>query len=267
MTSKITRGLEILRQQGLRDFIQEFRRYISNVSVIEELWIRIKRNQTFLIRSTSAKFKMKNSKMKELNEWRYESEYEVLDDFLNEVQDQDVIFDVGANTGLYTCFAAVKNQSVNVVAFEPYQPNVEVLKKNIKLNSVENVRIIDTALSNTNGTAKFEVPGYDMPGYGTGSISDNIEDTKTVNIQTSTGDDLIEEGLQQPNVLKIDVEGAEERVLEGLLNTMAEESCRLVYCEVHDDSGESVDTFLTDCGFKTKKLSKRGNQHFIKAFK
>jgi FkbM family methyltransferase len=64
-------------------------------------------------------------------------------------------------------------------------------------------------------------------GYGTGRIG---EGTKTV--ETVRGDSIISrEGLESPDVVKIDVEGAEGLVIAGMSNSLSR--CRRIYCEIH----------------------------------
>jgi hypothetical protein len=95
-----------------------------------------------------------------------------------------------------------------------------------------------------------------------------------------TGDSLVQkESVPEPTVMKIDVEGAEVRVLRGLEATLRNSECRLIFCEVHfpmkdgirspedygDDPYEVYD-ILRDHGFSITQLDPEGNrygEHFI----
>jgi len=72
---------------------------------------------------------------------RFETERRELTDFLSDIAPDDVVYDIGANTSLYTLFAAHRCPQGNVIAFEPYPPNVALLKQDISRNELENVKI------------------------------------------------------------------------------------------------------------------------------
>jgi len=81
---------------------------------------------------------------------RWQSERERLTDILEDLCAEDIFYDIGANTGLYTCFAA--KHCSHVVAFEPHLQNLVELRQNISRNG-GNVMVMDIALSDTAGTA------------------------------------------------------------------------------------------------------------------
>src|SRR5579862_3545884 len=73
----------------------------------------------------------------------------------------DVLFDVGANAGLYTRFAVQCFQASRVIAFEPVPENVKHLKHNLRLGGIESqVQIVATALSETDGKGAFQKDNY-----------------------------------------------------------------------------------------------------------
>lgn len=167
---------------------------------------------------------------------------ELLRDVLSNVDESDVFLDVGANFGKFSCMLAHALPSENVLAVEPHPANADRLDENLALNCVERPAI-RRALSDENGTAELTV-GADVSGF-QGAAFRSISSTRTLDwlksrretsyeVPTIRGDDLIEEeALPQPTVVKIDVEGAELRAIDGLRETLADEACRLVYCEVH----------------------------------
>jgi FkbM family methyltransferase len=167
---------------------------------------------------------------------------ELLRDLLSNVDESDVFLDVGANFGKFSCMLAHALPSGNVVAVEPHPANADRLDENLALNCVDRPAI-RRALSDENGTAELTV-GTDVSGF-QGAAFRSISSTRTLDwlksrreitheVPTVRGDDLIEEAdLPQPTVVKIDVEGAELRVIDGMRETLENEACRLVYCEVH----------------------------------
>ncbi|UHH26568.1 FkbM family methyltransferase [Halobacterium noricense] len=183
----------------------------------------------------------------------------------------DVFYDIGANVGTYTCFAASKLDNRNVIAFEPEPNNVKKLRKNLEINNVD-AKILEVALSDTNGTIDFALTG-DEAGEGEHAIATD-SDSKSIEVQTARGNSIIEErGLPMPTVVKIDVEGAELSVLRGMEHVL-QKSCRLVYVEVHPDKLENfnskpseVESILEDAGFTINKLTQRRSEYFIKGKK
>jgi FkbM family methyltransferase len=204
-------------------------------------------------------------------------ERSVLSDVLAELDDDDVFFDIGANIGYYTCFAAAHLPPERVVGFEPYPPNARRLRENLRRNDRDaDVRAL--ALADDPGTVAFDRASM-RSGYAfaaLASVTDAGDDT--IEVDAETGDRLVASGdIPRPTVVKIDVEGAEPLVIEGMRETLAEEDCRLVYCEVHRGTGRSraVESFggsetgiheaLTDLGFAVEELLDRDDEVYLKA--
>lgn len=146
----------------------------------------------------------------------------------------DIFFDIGANVGMYTIFAA-KTQKCKVVSFEPQTLNFAELNKNIYLNQLNHqVTAYPIALTNVTGLSKLYL--YD---FGIGESHNDVEEniSKRKLIQGTYAARLDELDLPQPNHIKIDVDNFEYRVVEGALKTI-----------------ENVDTILIEIDFKTKNI-------------
>lgn len=205
-----------------------------------------------------AKFRTRDERVAQLNRLRYDAERELIADVLTHLRASDVFYDIGANTGLYSMFAGQVCDTV--VAFEPYLPNVRELRANARLNDLD-VRVITRPLSNRSGEIGFRLPDGERPGHGMAGISTG-GDTRTV--PTAPGDQLVDSGqLPPPTVVKIDVEGAESLVIDGLSNALSNERCRFVLCEVHlpdEDPRPSVYDFDTSPGQIREQLIRLGFQ-------
>ena len=197
-------------------------------------------------------------------------EERIISDLLSEVYSDDVFFDIGANVGMYTCFVAQKLPKDQVVAFEPHPINVSTLRENLMLNNID-ATIKECGLSNRETEGKLAVSS-DRSGEGRHSLAVS-EDEKTLPITLHRGDSLIQrEEVPSPTILKIDVEGAEVSVLEGL-RTALQETCRLCYVEVHPDRLSNYDSTIDDlqylfeeCGFDIEIIGQRkDDEYFIKA--
>lgn len=188
----------------------------------------------------------------------YGAERESLAVLLSELRSDDVFFDIGAMYGLYTGLAAGTLTEGSVVAFEPYPRNLEALERTVELSGSSNVDIRDIALSDTNGRQAFESPSLEYhveqlealraqhpeTPMDPEKVSEPDKETSfvTFTAETRAGDDLVESGeLPQPNVVKIDVEGAEAAVVDGLRDALAREECRLLVCEIHPPVDERED--------------------------
>ncbi|KKL02208.1 hypothetical protein LCGC14_2626610 [marine sediment metagenome] len=114
-------------------------------------------------------------------------------------------FDIGANVGLYTLLFA--RYSKFVYAFEPIPRNIRYLDKIMRLNKIHNVKIVPYAISDINGHSWMEKPRKEA--------SFRLADKGNFHIKTITLDTFIKTVDVQPYLIKIDVEGAEYRVLEG----------------------------------------------------
>lgn len=125
----------------------------------------------------------------------------------------DVVFDLGANVGLYSLLAAARvGRTGQVIAFEPLARNLRYLRAHLQLNSAHNVRVVGKAVSDRTGSALFR----ESQSASMGCLSAE----GTVAVQTITLDDVLRSGGPAPQCIKIDVEGAEAEVLAGGKETL-----------------------------------------------
>ena len=174
----------------------------------------------------------------EFTDFQQIGERPIIEDLLAEIRPDDVFYDIGANTGLYSCLVAdVVDQPV--IAFEPHPENADRLEQNAELNGSD-VTVYRHALSDTAGEAELSLT-LDKVGSAGHSLMTNDDATGSITITMKCGDAFIDDNdLPEPSVLKIDVEGAEGNVLKGLSSTLSRTDCRLVYCEIHEDRLESA---------------------------
>lgn len=181
---------------------------------------------------------------KTAEEWRnvkrrIPNEMAVIEHLRGNIQSDDVFWDVGANIGVYSCLASQFVREGQIVAFEPYPPNVALLKKNIQYNNVDNVVMNTTALSDTQGTTEFYLRNTSQGGAQNGTTSSQRANNsvESVDVAVTPGDVLVRNSdIPAPNVLKIDVEGTGPEVLQGLKTTLESDVCRLAYVEPHQNA-------------------------------
>src|SRR5262249_24894046 len=129
-----------------------------------------------------------------------------------------VFIDGGANEGHYTVFASqCVGPEGTVWAFEPSSRELKRLEKNLELNASGNVRVFRVALAESNGEGELRITGYAHEGHNTlGGFAHEVELARTERFSLRRLDDLVAEAsLTRVDVIKLDVEGAEQRVLEG----------------------------------------------------
>jgi FkbM family methyltransferase len=123
------------------------------------------------------------------------------------------VFDVGANAGFYTlAFSRLVGANGHVWAFEPLPENVRNLRRHIALNGLVNVTVVEAAVSEKAGTARF----LPRPSNAMGRLSDQGELTVP-----SVSIDETFQTTGAPDLIKLDVEGAEVAVLEGARRTLS----------------------------------------------
>lgn len=199
----------------------------------------------------------------------------ILNDLIGRLHNDDVFFDVGANIGLYSCLVGRSIPDGQVIAFEPHPKNLGKLQKNMSVNGVRG-RTLQFALSDVESVVPFDL-GEGEAGVGKSSMvdSDHCGKKSVMNVRTVPGDTLIERGeVPSPSVMKVDVEGAEAKVLNGLSETLNGSSCRLVYCEIHHDklhefesTAAEIRQQFREAGFELSMIYERDSTSFIRAAK
>jgi FkbM family methyltransferase len=138
-------------------------------------------------------------------------------DFLESIQlkANSVFWDVGANVGLYSVLFAKLNSTWKIYSFEPNSEVHKKFYKNIKFNNVKNIQLIPLALSDSKEKVSLRI-NQNRPG--TSSIySKTGKFVHSKIIECISGDELFLSGkIPAPDLIKIDVEGYELKVLNGL---------------------------------------------------
>lgn len=125
----------------------------------------------------------------------------------------DVVVDAGAYPGEFSIAAAKKG--AKVIALEPDPQNVEELKDNLALNGVENdVEVVEKGLWNRRTEKSFQRD----KGIGMASRLDKDAEAK---IQLDTLDNIVSD-REKPDLVKMDIEGAEIEALDGCVQTIDE---------------------------------------------
>lgn len=165
----------------------------------------------------------------------------------------DVFIDGGANIGRYSITLA--DNFNKVYAFEPFPHNLEILRKNISLNSVKNVEVVNGALWSEVCTKTLFVKGG-----GTNSLVDREMAVGRLKVKTTTLDMFLRKrkiAPSQVSLVKLDVEGAELEVLKGAKRLLSVGRPVIIFEALDNHSLETVSTFLERYRFKVKWICDR----------
>ncbi len=143
----------------------------------------------------------------------YESDLQAL--IVSCIKPGQVFYDIGANVGFFSLLASMcVGTNGQVVAFEPLPRNLELLRANLALNSVGNAKVLPSAVADAAGSATFSDEG--SPSMGRMGAS------RGITVPVVSIDDLVAQDiLSPPDVIKMDIEGAESLALAGASTTLS----------------------------------------------
>ncbi len=186
----------------------------------------------------------------------------------------DVFVDVGANVGYYTLIAA--SLGARVVAIEPDDENLALLRQNIALNKYAGIKILDVAVGDHEGTATLHVNPLNRGGnsligrdrYFSESHGYSRTEIERMygaavlekEVRLTTMDSVAkEQRLTSIAILKIDVEEFEEQVIEGMKNMISSGIARHIVCELgNKETRDELMTLFTKAGYRYYSANQEG---------
>ena len=188
--------------------------------------------------------------------------------FMHALTPDDVVWDIGANFGMYSLPAS--RLARTVVAVEPIRAFRRLLDRNLIINRATNIISIPLALGARSGRIKMAYK--DLAGSGMASGLEPYQGALDVELRTETvsvvtGSALLRSELAPPpTVMKIDVEGAEGDLLLGFDDVLRWSSLRLIQVEVHPrfsgDPQGSVERLLESHGWSCSTYAMRGQEYW-----
>lgn len=182
-------------------------------------------------------------------------------EWIDSIPNGSVVWDIGANVGLYSCYAA-KRRGCRVFAFEPSVFNLELLARNIFLNGLtEQITIVPLPLSETLAASKLNMTSTEWGGalstfgqsYGhDGETMRKVFEIPTMGLSMVDAVELLK--IPQPDYIKMDVDGIEHLILKGgkpvLLNAKG------ILIEINDKftvQADDASLYLREAGFTFKE--------------
>ncbi|MET3900817.1 FkbM family methyltransferase [Devosia sp. UYZn731] len=189
-----------------------------------------------------------------------EKEPETLE-WIDRFVEPEVIWDVGANIGLYSLYAAKRHPNAKIYAFEPSVLNLELLSRNIFLNGlVDSICIVPCPLFSSVGEDTFRLQMADRGGalsaFAVGYGYDNKPLKFNLSYRTLgvSMDDMVGFfGVPQPDQIKMDVDGVEHLILKGGERVLSDTRLKSVLVELNDDfieQKEMAEATLKRAGLK-----------------
>ena len=192
-------------------------------------------------------------------QWRVETMYTKEPDTIEWIRSMpagSVFYDVGANIGLYTVLAA--KQGLKTFAFEPEGQNFAVLIRNLAMNNLTNAVAFPFSITDTQSISTLRLQSLQVGGscHSYGSDLNYKREAKTwAYAQGSCGFSLDELVLQarmpQPDYIKVDVDGFEDKVLAGGVEVL--KNVRSVLVEMDSANADHMGwkARLEESGFRT----------------
>ncbi len=246
-----------------------FRAYYRKFPLIRgKYFIRMRvhphlRNKILICRYRGLSLHPMDFSLPRYNNMFYKDICEPEEEFLGRVLRHGMTFvDIGANIGSYSMpAAALVGTEGRVIAFEPASDNLAIFKETIALNNASNIILEQLALSDKSGEGKLRL----HDGANTGQHALAVEGQAGVveSVTLTTLDDYLEQtGIRKVDVVKLDVEGVELKVLKGAAKTLSADAPPVLIVEVSDvnasrygsTSGELF-AFLEHTGYLRYKYS------------
>jgi FkbM family methyltransferase len=175
-------------------------------------------------------------------------------------KDKIVFIDVGANIGRYSLFLAKKFPKVNVVAIEPDPEAFLALVKGIKINGLNNVIALNAAAFDIDGFVTL----YRKRSPSISSIVNKENAFQAIKVVSRRLDSIIKElGINQVDIVKIDVEGAEFYVLHGFRNGITRFKPRIII-EIKEFNKKEVFKFFEEVNYTCHHIPEdKSGEYFI----
>ena len=169
------------------------------------------------------------------------------------VRSDDVVWDIGANVGLFSfCAAHVAGPCGQIFAFEPDTWLVQLLRRSANTQPVESapVQVIPAAIAQSCDLRVFNIASRSraasfLSGYGSTQTGGIREQHMVVALSL----DWLTERLPPPDIVKIDVEGAEHEVIKGAAQLLTQHKPRIL-CEVSSERAVEVTALLKHIGYR-----------------
>lgn len=167
--------------------------------------------------------------------------------WIDSFTDGDVFFDVGANIGIYSLYCAAIHPKCQIYAFEPDGKNYNRLLKNIARNGFK-ISGYPRGISDRNAIVRFYEASR-MAGASGGQVDEIVQGCPiSYDVQINTIDSL-SAVFGIPANIKIDIDGQELKVIQGMRETLKDERLKSVLVEAHPQDKAEIMGIMDRAGF------------------
>lgn len=188
--------------------------------------------------------------------WQGWYETEKQKKFAELISPGDVVFDLGGHAGFYTLLASrLFGTAGHVYSFEPWLPNCAAIRRHVEINALSNVTLVEAAVADYEGSSQFR----QGDSAETGALS---SDGGNVSVRVIALDWFIQtlpEAHRRPAVLKVDVEGAELRALQGTENLLRRVHPSLLVATHSAELFDQCRRPLESTGYRAESLAVPGS--------
>ena len=165
--------------------------------------------------------------------------------------DNQIFFDIGSNMGVYTILYAKLFKS-KVFSFEPSFRNLDLLVRNIQINKLnDRITVISNPVYNNSSVNTFSQATNRTAGMALGAFGEKTLSGFNFNTLGLSIDHLLNQKLiSPPNIIKVDVDGNELKIIKGALNTIKNNSCKTLLIETRETTSNKIEKLISDCGFQ-----------------
>ena len=164
-----------------------------------------------------------------------------------------IFWDIGANIGIYSIYAAIEHKNIEITSFEPSTNNLRVLSRNISINKLEKkIQINQLPLSNKKNQYLLMRETSFIQGGALNSYHEktNFEGKKLLEINKykilgTTINSILKNKISKcPNYVKIDVDGIEHLILSKADNLLQNKDLKSILIEINENYKRQLNSVL-----------------------
>ncbi len=158
-----------------------------------------------------------------------------------------IIIDAGAHIGLSTIYFKEQYPQATILAFEPNPNTLPILEENIEMNSLQNVQIYGIALGKKKCKREFYIDSSGNCAFSTSSFNKNAWNGKQQTVPIEVEVHKLSEYINTDiDLLKVDIEGAEEEVLKDLKQSGKIKYIKNIVVEYHPNKRKPLNKLLSE---------------------
>ena len=191
--------------------------------------------------------------------WRRSTFWEKEPETIHWIQcfdNREVFIDVGANIGIYSLYAASIYGGMRIYSIEPQLENFQALSFNIYLNEFKNIQAHQVGLTGYNGPGTFYTQ-ENMAGASGGQMSEHPGEYngKGYDVPALTFDSFCKQNKIHPSHIKIDIDGGELQVIEGMRDVLRDPCLKSILIEVPIEDKEIIHFTISQFGFRFSNIN------------